>query len=124
MVETDYELFPRKKQVEQFWRARVGSFSRTDEQRICQAYKRHVVGAETHEEMSLVHAGIKEGKEDYASFYREISDILKPNEEELEVLVSEGFDWAGLIGLLAEKNGYLSWNNPAAQIVANMVGNK
>ncbi len=123
MVKADYKLSPGQKQVEQFWRARLGSFSPADEQRICQAYKRHVVGAKTHEEMGLIHSGIKKGKEDYASFYREISDILNPNEEELETLVSEGFNWAGLMCLLAEQNGY-SLDSPAAQVVANMVGNK
>ena len=73
--------------------------------------------------MGRIHAGIKKGKEDYASFYREIADILKPTEKELEVLITEGFDWAGLMCLLAAPRGY-SVNSPAGEIVCNMHVNK
>ena len=117
------ELSQRQQQVEQFWKERISSLSIEDEQKICQAYKKHVLGATTHREMGLIHAGIEKGKEDYASFYREISDVLKPNEAELEILASEGFDWAGLMCLLAGRREY-SLASPAAQVVSNMVANK
>ncbi len=123
MAETVIALSPRQKHVEQFWKSRQGSFSVEDEQRICHAYETHVLGTTTYDEMSLVHAGVKSGKEDYTSFYRELSDILNPTHEEFEALALEGFDWVGLIHLLASSHGY-STARPAGRILANMHANK
>jgi hypothetical protein len=117
------ELSPRQKEAEDFCKKRIGSFSIQDEEKICESYKKHILGVKTYAEMGPIHAGIKKGKEDYASFYHDIADILKPTENELEILVSEGFDWAGLMCLLASQHDY-STRTPAGGIICNMVCNK
>lgn len=117
------ELSPRQKEVEDFWKKRKGSFFIQQERRICDAYKKHILGVKTYEEMGPIHAGIKKGKEDYASFYYDIVDILQPTKKELEILIAEGFDWAGLMCLLASQRGY-STRSPAGGIIVNMHANK
>jgi len=93
--ETDEET-----QVEKFWIERASHFSLEDARLVCQAYKDHIIGTRNFHEMGLIHGGINKAKEDYASFYNEIKGILKPSSEELEILVAEGFDFAGLIALI------------------------
>lgn len=106
--------------VEEFLKERAKKFSLEDAKRICLAYEKYIIGTHDFYEMGLVHAGEKKAKEDYAHFYNSIKDILKPTSEELELLVSEGFEGSGLISLIDE-----NVLNPYTQrIVVSMIANK
>jgi len=120
---TTKKLTPRQIQVQEFWKARVDSFSLDDEKKICQAYRVHLIGATDYEDMSRVHAGLDESKDDFNGFYNTISDILKPSEAELEVLVSEGLDFVGFIHMLTKPYGHIN-NRPSGVILANMVASQ
>ncbi|MBT4136255.1 hypothetical protein HOD75_02165 [archaeon] len=119
-MNTSYrEPSAKERQVEEFWRSRVDSFDFEDERRICDAYMEHIIGTDDYEEMGLVHAGVREGKGDYSGFYDAISDVIHPSVDELEVLVSEGFEWAGFMFMLTkdcEKTAPYAW-----EIIGNMV---
>ncbi len=106
--------------VEKFLKERAKKFSLEDAKRICLAYEEHITGTHDFYEMGFVHAGEKKAKEDYAHFYNSIKDILKPTKEELEILVSEGFDFAGLIALI-DRNVLNPYTN---RITVSMIANK
>ena len=114
------EITSEQLQVEKFWKDRIGSFTLEQEEKICDAYKKYIIGTTDFHQMGLVHAGVNDARDDYAGFYGELVNLLNLSGDKTQTLVREGFDYAGLMCRLARANDCSGKRTPSQQIVDNM----
>ncbi|MBU4086272.1 MAG: hypothetical protein KKB21_01705 [Nanoarchaeota archaeon] len=116
----DIEMLEGQRKVEEFWFKVINSLDTPKADTICEAYKRFIVGSEDYDAMTRVHSNKTPAKEDYQGFYGELTkrEIINPSKEELELLTKEGFNSAGLIGIIND----CRISTIASQIIVNMIG--